>query len=191
VEAAASSEVGAVAPPLVRRRSPVALLAIGIAALAGATHSQLSGAVVAAVIAIVLVVVAATDLERRIIPNVVVLPATMLVLVARITIAPSRWAEWLGAAVGAALAFLLPNLINRSAMGMGDVKLAAFLGAGLGWGVIGAVVLAFFSIFPVAVGTLIRGGLAAGKSTLPFGPFLAFGGLVILIVPGLLGLGGT
>ena len=48
---------------------------------------------------------------------------------------------------------------------------------------------AFFSVFPFALGTLIRGGLAAGKSTLPFGPFLAFGGLVILIVPRLIGLG--
>jgi leader peptidase (prepilin peptidase)/N-methyltransferase len=77
---------------------------------------------------------------------------------------------------------LIPNLINRSLMGMGDVKLAVLLGAGLGWGVVGAVTVAFLSMFPVALGTLIRGGLAARKTTLPFGPFLALGGLVILIV---------
>lgn len=74
---------------------------------------------------------------------------------------------------------------------MGDVKLVAFLGAGLGTGVIGAIALGCLSIFPFALGTLVRGGLAARKSTLPFGPFLAFGALVILIAPRLLGVGGA
>ncbi len=46
--------------------------------------------------------------------------------------------------------------------------------------------IAFFSIFLVAVVTVIRGGLAARKTTLPFGPFLALGGLVMLIVPHLI-----
>ena len=84
---------------------------------------------------------------------------------------------------------MVPNLFNRAAMGMGDVKLALFLGAALGWGVVGAIVIAFLSVFPIALGTLIRGGRAAGKSTLPFGPFLAFGGLVILIAARLIGAG--
>jgi prepilin signal peptidase PulO-like enzyme (type II secretory pathway) len=69
------------------------------------------------------------------------------------------------------------------------VKLVALLGAGLGWGVVGAIMVAFISVFPVALATLIRGGVAARKSTLPFGPFLTLGGLAILIVPHLAGLG--
>jgi prepilin signal peptidase PulO-like enzyme (type II secretory pathway) len=71
---------------------------------------------------------------------------------------------------------------------MGDVKLVMLLGAGLGGGVVGAITVAFISLFPVALATLIRGGLAARKSSLPFGPFLALGGLAVLIVPHLAGL---
>jgi prepilin signal peptidase PulO-like enzyme (type II secretory pathway) len=51
--------------------------------------------------------------------------------------------------------------------------------------------IAFIAIFPLALAALIRGGLAARKATLPFGPFLALGGLAILIVPRILGLGGS
>jgi leader peptidase (prepilin peptidase)/N-methyltransferase len=81
------------------------------------------------------------------------------------------------------IAFLIPNLINASLMGMGDVKLMVLLGTGLGWGAVGAIMIGFLGAFPFALLTLIRGGVAARKATLPFGPFLALGGLVILIVP--------
>jgi leader peptidase (prepilin peptidase)/N-methyltransferase len=118
-------------------------------------------------------------------------PAIAIVLVARIASSPDRSIEWLLAALGAGVFLLLPNLVNRSAMGMGDVKLASFLGAGLGVGVVGAMVVAFASVLPFALGTLARGGLSARKATLPFGPFLAFGGLVVLILPPLVALGGA
>jgi prepilin signal peptidase PulO-like enzyme (type II secretory pathway) len=65
---------------------------------------------------------------------------------------------------------------------MGDVKLALLLGAGLGWGVIGALLVGFLATLPFAIAVLVKGGRAA-TSTLPLGPFLAFGGLVVLIVP--------
>jgi prepilin signal peptidase PulO-like enzyme (type II secretory pathway) len=55
---------------------------------------------------------------------------------------------------------------------------------------VGAITVACVAIFPVAVATLVRRGLAARKATLPFGPFLALGALVILIVPRLLGVEG-
>ena len=72
---------------------------------------------------------------------------------------------------------------------MGDVKLGLLLGATLGWGAIGAILVAFLAVFPVATFVLIRRGRGARGATLPFGPFLALGGLVILIVPQLAGLG--
>jgi prepilin signal peptidase PulO-like enzyme (type II secretory pathway) len=71
------------------------------------------------------------------------------------------------------------------------VKLVVLLGAGLGWSVAGALALAFLSVFPVALAIVIRGGLSARKSTLPFGPFLALGGLFVLLVPHLAGLGAS
>jgi leader peptidase (prepilin peptidase)/N-methyltransferase len=128
----------------------------------------------------VLVVLAAIDLERRIIPNRIVLPATGLILATQIALSPDGAFEWVAAAVGAALFLLLPLLIYPSGMGMGDVKLALLLGAGLGWAVVPALFVGLMAAFVAAVVVLVRGGLAARKTALPFGPFLAFGGLVAL-----------
>lgn len=171
----------------VRHPRAVLVSAAALSATAFVSYSAVGDRLIASLIAVVLVVVTATDLERRIIPNRVVLPATVIVLIAHIAATPARGAVCVVAAAGAGLAFLIPNLIGRSLMGMGDVKLAIFLGAGLGPSVVGAVTVAFLCVFPFALGTVIRGGLAARKSTLPFGPFLAFGALVILIVPRLVG----
>jgi prepilin signal peptidase PulO-like enzyme (type II secretory pathway) len=166
----------------------VAILAAAFAGLAFATHKLGAGAVIAAVMAAVLIVVAATDIERRIIPNRIVLPATAFVLVVRVAFFPETSLEFILAALGASFVFLVPILINPSLMGMGDVKLVMLLGAGLGAGVIGATTIACMCVFPVAVVILLRGGLAARKTTLAFGPFLALGGLVILFVPHFAGL---
>jgi leader peptidase (prepilin peptidase)/N-methyltransferase len=161
----------------------VAAVAIGVAAVAFAVYPTLSRSLLAAFLAAVLVVLAAIDLERRIIPNRIVLPATAIVLIAHIAIAPGRAVELIVAPLAAALFLFLPNLFNSSAMGMGDVKLALLLGAGLGWSVVGALLVGFLATVPFAVALLIQGGSAARKAALPLGPFLAFGGLVVLIVP--------
>lgn len=172
---------------LVRHPLRVSLV-VGLAAIVAIeSYVAIGDRLIAGFIAVVLVIVAATDLERRIIPNQVILPAVLLVLLARAMTRPAHAAEFVVAALAATLLFLIPNLVSRSAIGMGDVKLAAFLGAGLGWSAFGAIAAAFFAVFPFALAALIRGGLSARKSTLPFGPFLAFGGLVILIVPRLVG----
>jgi leader peptidase (prepilin peptidase)/N-methyltransferase len=63
-------------------------------------------------------------------------------------------------------------------MGMGDVKLAAFLGAGLGAVVAVALFVGVFAAFVPAVVLLARHGRAARKQAIPFGPFLALGGVV-------------
>ncbi|HWF51595.1 MAG TPA: A24 family peptidase [Solirubrobacteraceae bacterium] len=185
--------VFAAAPPqaLVSRPLPVALAALGFSALTFASYPFGAGAVIAALMATVLVILTVTDLERRVIPNRIVLPAAAIVLVARVAFFPDRALEFIVAALGVAFVFLIPSLINRSLMGMGDVKLMLLLGAGLGWSVAGALALAFLSLFPVALAVVIRGGLSARKTTLPFGPFLAFGGIFVLLVPHLAGLGAS
>jgi leader peptidase (prepilin peptidase) / N-methyltransferase len=173
-------------PPLLRNPVPVAILAPVTAVFIFAGYPPGPAAVIAAGTALVVVILAAIDLERRIIPNRIVLPATAVVLLARIAFFPGHWFAFVGAALAASVALLVPNLINPSLMGMGDVKLALFLGAALGWGVVGAVTIAFLSLFPVALFILIRGGAAARKATLPFGPFLALGAIVILAAPRLI-----
>jgi leader peptidase (prepilin peptidase)/N-methyltransferase len=159
----------------------------GAVVLAFATL-PLDRAVVGAFAAAALVVLSAIDIERGIIPNRIVLPAAGIVVLAQIALFPDRALEWVLAAILAALVFMLPQLLGRAWMGMGDVKLALLIGATLGWGVIGAVVIAFLCVFPVALAVLIRDGIAARRATIPFGPFLSLGALIALFGPHLAGL---
>ena len=130
------AEPAAPRAPLLIHPLPVALVAIVVAALAFASYPTIARSTLAAFLAAVLVVLAATDLERRIIPNRIVLPAIAVVFVAHVAIDPSRTIELIVAPLAAALFLFLPNLINGSAIGMGDVKLALLLGVGLGVGVV-------------------------------------------------------
>ena len=137
-------------------------------------------ALIAAGFSAVLVVLSAIDIERGIIPNRIVLPATGVILVAQLALFPNHALEWVLAPLAVAGVLAIPALLGRAWMGMGDIKLVLLLGAGLGWEVLGAMVVACLCVFPAAVAVLVRGGLAARKSTIPFGPFLALGALIVL-----------
>ncbi len=63
---------------------------------------------------------------------------------------------------------------------MGDVKLAAFLGAGLGAAVVVGVFIGFLAAAVPAAVLVVRHGSAARKQAIPLGPFLALGGVVAL-----------
>ena len=141
-------------------------------------------ALVGAVFASVLVLLTAIDLDRRLIPNAIVLPALAFVLVAQIAFFPDRTLEWVLASLGAALFFFLPLLIYPAGMGMGDVKLAALLGAALGKAVVLALASTLLVVSAAAVVILVREGLGARKKAIAFGPFLAFGGLLALFLGG-------
>jgi leader peptidase (prepilin peptidase) / N-methyltransferase len=67
---------------------------------------------------------------------------------------------------------------------MGDVKLAALLGAVLGKSVAAAIFIGLIAGAVFAVGVLVREGLKARKKTIAYGPFLAFGGLLVLFLGG-------
>jgi leader peptidase (prepilin peptidase) / N-methyltransferase len=125
-----------------------------------------------------LVTISATDLERRIIPNRVVLPAAVVVLAARTILDPS--VEWVAAGFGAALFFFLAALAYPGGMGMGDVKLALLLGVGLGRTVPVALMAGMICALVPSVVLLARHGKAARKMAIPFGPFLALGGVLAL-----------
>ncbi len=135
-------------------------------------------AAVAAVFCAVLVVISATDLTHRIVPNRVVLPAAVFVLVAQLVIVPSL--EWPLASLGAALFLFAAALAYPRGMGMGDVKLALLLGAALGRGVAVALMLGMLAALVPAVVLLVRHGAAARKMALPFAPFLALGAVIAL-----------
>jgi prepilin signal peptidase PulO-like enzyme (type II secretory pathway) len=134
----------------------------------------------ASVFCLALVIVTATDLEYRLIPNRVVGPASLIVLVGMTIAEPSpRWAI---AAVGASLFLLVFSLISPQGMGMGDVKLAFLMGAALGPAVAVALVLASLSSLVPSLVILVRHGRAGRKVGFPFGPFLALGSVLTLFL---------
>jgi leader peptidase (prepilin peptidase)/N-methyltransferase len=135
-------------------------------------------AAVAAFACCVLVAVSAVDLERRIIPDRIVLPGTAAVLVAQTVLQPSP--EWALGALGASAFLFAAVLAYPGGMGMGDVKLTLLMGALLGRNVAVALMLAMVVAMAPALFLLARHGSAARKMAIPFGPFLAFGTVVAL-----------
>jgi leader peptidase (prepilin peptidase)/N-methyltransferase len=137
-------------------------------------------AFVGAIFAATLVVLSAIDAERRILPDLIVLPATAVVLTAQIALFPDRTLEWVLASFGAALFLFLALVAYPRGMGMGDVKLALLLGAGLGKAVTVGLMAGMLVALAASTVLFARHGLRARKMFIPFGPFLAFGALVAL-----------
>jgi leader peptidase (prepilin peptidase)/N-methyltransferase len=170
--------------PLLRRvpRSPrLAVVVLGTALLGGACGLVFGftlEALAAAFFCWVLVVVTRTDLEHRLIPDLIVLPGAVVLLVLRTVDDPGL--EWILSALAAGLVLFVVVLIYPRGMGMGDVKLSAFLGAGLGISVIVAMFVGFFLAFVPAAIVFARHGRDARKHAIPLGPFLALGGVVAL-----------
>ncbi len=139
----------------------------------------LSGAAaVAAFFCAALVAVSATDLEHRIIPNRIVLPAAAVVLAANTALHPSP--EWAIGAVGASGFLFAAALAYPKGMGMGDVKLALLMGAALGRTVSVALMFGMVAALVPGIYLLVRHGSAARKMRIPFGPFLALGSAIAL-----------
>ena len=126
----------------------------------------------------VLVAISAIDLEHRIIPNRIVLPATVVVLVANTLRDPSL--EWIIAALAASGFLFTAALIYPAGMGMGDVKLALLMGAALGKTVPVALMAGMVAAMVPSLVLFARHGSKARKMGIPFGPFLALGSVVAL-----------
>jgi leader peptidase (prepilin peptidase) / N-methyltransferase len=135
-------------------------------------------AAIAAFFCAVLVAVSAVDLEHRIIPNRIVLPATVVVLAANTLRDPSP--KWALAALGASGFLFTAAVIYPAGMGMGDVKLALLMGAALGPTVAVALMAGMFAALVPGIVLFARFGSKARKMGIPFGPFLALGSVVAL-----------
>lgn len=129
-----------------------------------------------------LVVATATDLERRIVPNWVVLPAAVAVLALQTVAHPSP--VWAIGAVGAAGFFFLAALAYPGGMGMGDVKLALLIGALLGRTTPVGIMLGLLLGLVPSIVLISRHGSGARKLAIPFAPFLAAGAVVALFAGG-------
>jgi len=131
--------------------------------------------------AAVLIALAAIDLEHRILPNRIVLPAAVFGIVAAAVVHPGELPELLLAGAAGFTALLLIALAKPGGMMMGDVKLAGVMGLYLGLALVPALLVAFLAGSLVGVGLMAVRGMAARKEAVPFGPFLALGAMVGLL----------
>ena len=126
----------------------------------------------------VLVAVSLTDLERRVIPNRVLIAGALFGIAILAPSEPGSLPERAIAAAAASGFLLLGAVCNRDGMGMGDVKLAAVMGLYLGRAVVPALLVAFAAGALVGLAIIAREGGRARNRALPFAPFLAGGGIV-------------
>jgi leader peptidase (prepilin peptidase)/N-methyltransferase len=127
-----------------------------------------------------LVAVTLTDLELRLIPNKILLVASILGVVIVGIGDPGSLPERLLAALGAGGLLFAAALAYPKGMGLGDVKLAATIGLFLGRAVAPALMIALLAGALFGLAVMAREGAAARKRGIPFGPFLALGGSVAL-----------
>ena len=134
-----------------------------------------------------LIALAGIDLDHKLLPNKIVYPMAVYGLVMSALVQWDVFPEHLIAGTGAFAFLLVAVLAYPSGMGMGDVKLAGAMGLDLGVSVVPALLAAFLTgtIFGLVV--IAREGAQARKKAVPFGIFLAIGGLVgVLVGPDLI-----
>jgi leader peptidase (prepilin peptidase)/N-methyltransferase len=142
-------------------------------------HHTASGIALGVVLILLLVPAALIDLEHRIIPNRITALGAVLALAIGLALDPAGEPERLIAGAAAGGFLLLAALAYPGGMGMGDVKLAAVMGLFLGKAVAPAILIALLTGVLLGVAVIARKGSREGRKTaIPFGPFLALGGLV-------------
>lgn len=172
--------------PAPRWRRPVviglsAVLAVLTVLVRHRTHDLILGLVLGAV----LIPVSFIDLEHRLIPNRITGPAALAAIVIGVVTRPSGiGAQLIGGAAGFAFLFIFALAYPRG-LGMGDVKLAGVMGLFLSASVAVAIVVGVVSSAVLSIGVLVQRGVREGRKVgFPLGPFLAFGGVIgILLGP--------
>jgi len=158
-----------------------AALAVAVVLVKHSAHDIVLGLVLVAV----LVPVALIDLDHRLIPNKITLPAALLAVALGLALRPAGVPEQLIAGAAAAAFLVVFALAYPAGMGMGDVKLAGVMGLYLGRSVGVALLSGVFVAAVLGLAIMARVGMASGRKTaIPFGPFLAVGGLIALFAGG-------
>lgn len=173
-------------PAIPRRQVWLALVTAALCGLNGALFGLTLRGVLNGVYIAVLVVLIATDLEHRLIPHRIILPAILLALAAGFI---ADWMTWKAALLGGVVGLVFFSLAygvaailypGKIGLGMGDVTLATFIGLAVG----------FQSAFVFVVLGVLLGGVISAlllltrrvtlRTAIPYGPFLILGGLVAM-----------
>jgi leader peptidase (prepilin peptidase)/N-methyltransferase len=161
-------------------RTAVLVAALSLAAaVASFAHFGLSGhALAGAVFCPALVLLAAIDLKHNLLPNMIILPASLAVGLIVAASAPGDFVGHLLAAIALGGFFFAFAAFFPGSLGMGDAKLGFLLGLALGSKTLGATLIAFAGLLLGALYVLATRGVSARKDSIPFGPFLALGGIL-------------
>ena len=133
-----------------------------------------------------LIIIAFIDLNKQIVPDVISLPGIGAGLILSFFVPYISFIDSaLGVAVGGGIILIIglvgSVIFKKEAMGGGDVKLAAMVGAFLGWKyVILALFLGFF-LGALAGIFLILSKIKSREDMIPFGPFIALGSLITIL----------
>lgn len=169
-------------------RYPLVELAAGVVPISALfCYGVTTAAVAVSVLMWLMITIAVIDLQNLIVPDRLVFPllgAGLLVNAFGILVESEK--AILGAVVGFMSFWLMARaareVIGRTALGGGDVKLFAALGAWLGWQAL-APILLIASVTGLVVGLFLRlTGRLGPKAPIPFAPFLAFGGILMLFI---------
>lgn len=155
----------------------------GLGALWAATYLIIGGddageLALGLVLCALLVVITLTDLERRVIPNVIVVAGAVIGIAIAAPTDPDSLGERAIATVAGGGILFLVAMAYPGGMGMGDVKLVAMMGVYLGRALAPAALIGFAAGAIVGATLIGRHGAAARKRQIPFGPFLALGGVI-------------
>ncbi|WP_423821371.1 A24 family peptidase [Salinisphaera sp. SPP-AMP-43] len=166
----------------------IEIAAAGLAVIALARFGPAPWAGCVAVVSWLLLAMAAIDWQTQLLPDALTLPLLWLGLLASalgIPGSPAPGAAIIGAASGYAglwlvfQAFLIAT--DKAGMGYGDFKLAAALGAWIGWTQLPLAILAASLGGALVGGALMASGRLARGAPMPFGPWLALGGWLAMI----------
>jgi leader peptidase (prepilin peptidase)/N-methyltransferase len=153
----------------------------GLFAAAGFAFGPTLDGVVGAALLAALLAITVIDLDHQIIPDVISLPGIVAGFLANLATGRVSWVESLvGALVGGGLFIAIAVVgswwAGQEAMGGGDIKLAAMLGAFLGWKVLAISVFLSTVVGGILSAVFMTVGIRGRKDPIPFGPFLAVGG---------------
>lgn len=126
----------------------------------------------------VMVLLTAIDLDHRLLPNVIVLPAALAVLAIVAVSQPHHLVTHLAAGVALGGLFFASAAFFPGSIGFGDAKLGLLIGFALGSQTFPAVEIALLCVLVVALWIVFTQGAAARKKAIAFGPFLALGAIV-------------
>jgi len=167
-------------------RYPAVEIACGMLFALAYRRFELGTALASALILLAgLVAITVIDLDHQIIPDVLSLPGiTVGVLFSLapdgIGWAPALLGVLLGGGVFLVIIVASTLVIGQAGMGVGDVKLGAMLGAFLGWKLVLLSILLSVLLGGPLAATLLATGRKGRTDPIPFGPFLALGGLISL-----------